>query len=85
MWDRHIGKGGTHRQKMSTQVFASQHKTAKEKDLGEGVILVEDPIEFKRTSNLFPLPKEVDVSKLSLDALMVGAVASEEGEITATG
>lgn len=70
MWDRNIAKHGPHRQKLSVQVFANQHKSAMNKETGDGVIVIDDPVEFKRTSNLFPLSKEVDVSNMTMEAVL---------------
>lgn len=61
LWDRCISKNGPHRQKLSVQVFSSQHKSAMEKPTENDAAAIEDPVEFKRISNLFPLPESVEV------------------------
>lgn len=69
LWDRIIAKNGPHRQKLSVQVFSSQHKSAMEQPTGDDVV-IGDVVEFKRRSNLFPLPKAVDVSKMAMEAIL---------------
>jgi hypothetical protein len=73
LWDRNIAKNGPHRQKLSVQVFSSQHKDAKEKPTGEDVVVIDDTVEFKRSSKLFPLPKSVDVSNMTMEAILAAS------------
>ena len=39
-----------------------------EQPTGDDVV-IGDTVEFKRTSNLFPLPKCVDVSKMTIESI----------------
>lgn len=73
LWDRNIAKSGPHRQKLSVQVFSSQHKDAQENPTGRDVVVIEDTVEFKRTSKLFPLPKSVDVSNMTMEAILAAS------------
>jgi hypothetical protein len=36
----------------------------------ENVVVLVDPVEFKRTSNLFPLPKLVDISSMTMKEVL---------------
>lgn len=67
LWDRNIAKNGPHRQKLSVQVFSSQHKSSMEQPTGSDVV-IGDVVEFKRTSDLFPLPKSVHVAVVDIRA-----------------
>jgi len=80
LWDRNIAKNGPHRQKLSVQVFSSQHKSAMEQPTGDDDVVIGDTMEFKRTSKLFPLPKSVDVSKMTMEAIMESEGAKEAEE-----
>lgn len=71
MMDRHIAKGAPHRQKLSVQVFSSSHLSAMESPTAtEDEVLITDVIEFKRTAELFPLHKSLDVSQMTMEAIL---------------
>lgn len=69
MMDRHIAKGAPHRQKLSVQVFSSSYLSAMESPT-EDEVLITDVIEFKRTAELFPLHKSLDVSQMTMEAIL---------------
>lgn len=79
-WDKHIAKNGPKRQKLSVQVFSNQHKSAIDQPVEDGVVTIRDPVEFKRTSDLFPLPKSVDVSRMTMKAALEADGVSQGGE-----
>ena len=54
-------------------VFSSQHKSAMDKPTENGAVAIEDPVEFKRISNLFPLPESVDVSGMTMEVALNGS------------
>ena len=76
LFDRNVAKGAPHRQKLSVQVYASQHMSSFEKETEE--VPVTNVIEFKRTTQLFPLAKSVDVSEMTLEAILAGKSDSQD-------
>jgi hypothetical protein len=70
MMDRHMSKGAPHRQKLSVQVFGSSHVGAMITPIAGDEILIKDVVEFKRTSKLFSLPKSLNVSEMTMEAVL---------------
>ena len=72
-FDRYLALNSPNRRKLCVHVFARQHQERmgqKAKLDGvdpDSIVLIKDPVEFKRTMPLFPLPKrpEVDVVSIS--------------------
>ena len=44
-----------------------------DKPTENGAVAIEDPVEFKRISNLFPLPESVDVSGMTMEVALNGS------------
>jgi hypothetical protein len=76
MMDRHIIKGAPHRQKLSVQVFGSSHVDAMITPIAGEEILIKDVVEFKRTSKLFSLAKSLNVSEMTMDAILAKSNAT---------
>lgn len=70
MMDRHLIKGAPHRQKLSVQVFGSSHVGAMVTPSAGDEILIDDVVEFKRTSKLFPLTKNLNVSEMTMEVIL---------------
>jgi hypothetical protein len=70
MMDRHLIKGAPHRQKLSVQVFGSSHVGAMVTPIAGDEILIDDVVEFKRTSKLFALTKNLNVSEMTMEVIL---------------
>jgi hypothetical protein len=62
-FDKYVSLSAPCRKKLCVQVFAKQHEESMgQAIIDEKVILIKDPVEFKRSMPLFPLPEQVKVS-----------------------
>lgn len=66
-FDRYLARAASHRQKLCVQVFCKNHRGRMGEAVPDGVVLVSDPLEFKRGMPLFPLPETVDVDGMKAD------------------
>ena len=60
-FDEYVAASAPSRRKLSVQVFAKQHEDHMNDKIGDDVVLIKNPEEFKRTMPLFPLPKKVEI------------------------
>lgn len=66
-FDEYVAASAPSRRKLSIQVFAKQHEEHINDKVGDDVILIKNPEEFKRTMPLFPLPKKVEIEVQASD------------------
>jgi len=66
-FDRHLLRQSPNRSKLSVQVFGSNHKDQLSKEVHDGAVLIEDPVEFSRGQLLFPVQTTVSVEDFKLD------------------
>lgn len=59
-FDKYIAASGPCRRKLCVQVFAKQHHEKMAEPVEDGIVVIQDPAEFKQSMSLYPLPKKVD-------------------------
>lgn len=65
-FDRYVARAASHRQKLAVQVFSKNHSGHMADAAPDEVVLISDPVEFKRRMPLFPLSETVDVDGMKL-------------------
>jgi secreted Zn-dependent insulinase-like peptidase len=58
-FDKYVAALAPCRRKLCVQVFAKQHQERMASEVGDGVVLIENPEEFRHNMMLYPLPKKV--------------------------
>lgn len=66
-FDRYVARAASHRQKLSVQVFSKNHSGRMGEAVPGDVVLVSDPVEFKRGMPLFSLAETVDVDHMKAE------------------
>jgi len=67
-FDKYVAASAPCRRKFCVQVFAKQHAEKIKEPTAENVVLVHDPVSFKRSMPLYPLPREVDINVVDIAA-----------------
>jgi insulysin len=65
-FSKHIANGAPSRQKLAVQVFAKSNESRITEPISTGEVLVIDPVEFKRSSALFPLVQAIDLGPMKM-------------------
>jgi hypothetical protein len=65
-FDKFVAVSAPCRRKLCVQVFAKQHEEKMTTPVEDGIVVIENPAEFKRTMALYPLPPKVDVTVMEV-------------------
>jgi insulysin len=67
-YDKYVAASAPCRRKLCIQVFAKQHEDRMGAEVEKGVVLIENPTEFKRSMPLYPLAKKADFQVVEIQS-----------------
>jgi secreted Zn-dependent insulinase-like peptidase len=66
-FDKFVAASAPCRRKLCVQVFAKQHEEKMTTvPVEDGIVVIENPAEFRRTMALYPLPPKADVTVVEI-------------------